>query len=840
MPLSVFEQAVFFVELFPRFIASLTTARRFFNKFASIPYVMKRMLSRILLIFFLASTFAVPSLAQETGVTFTIQDQEGKPVPFATITATSVSDPGVVARTSADSLGIAFMKLMVGKTYLVNASSAAFQPVEKEIHVVAAKNEVLLTLQLAPTLSGVTVTSSRPLMRQEDDKTIIDPANLVASSTSGYEVIEKTPGLFMDQDGNIYIHSTTPATILINGREMKMSTADIASLLKSLPPNSIASIEIVRTPSARYDASGSGGVVNVILRKGVRLGLTGSVNGGMQQGLYGNQFAGFNLNNNNGAVTTYLNVNFSRRNSMERISTKRILGADTILEQDAFTRYPSNVLYGGFGIAYDVSPKWSVSYDGRVNYTSFHNRTDNASLIQKTGTGEVFTENINRLGNKGHTLVMNHGMNAKLKIDTLGSEWSTDVSYTMALTPSSQAYGTAFSFPSLPDYEGDGDIDARRHFIAAQSDLVYKLPARITLEGGEKTSFLDFRNATEYFRQSGGTRDKDPSRTSSFHYRENINAAYLQASKTFFRNVILKSGVRMENTVMKGRQLVPGDTTFNINRTDFFPYVYLSKKVITIAGFELRAYLVYRRTIVRPVYEQLNPFPRFIDQYLSEVGNPALRPQFNHNYEANISVNEMPILAIGINQTKDIFTNVIYRADSNYVLAYRTYDNLGRNKEFYLRGLGAIPPGGKYFFVLGGQYNHNFYEGRYEDQPLSFRKGSWTFFTYHTLKVGQRTNFTLSGFIRLKGQLQFYELSTFGALNASVNHSFLNRKLTVTLSGSDIFGTNRNEFIINQGSVHASGFREGDTQRFGLNLRYNFGIRKKEEKADFLNVDIPK
>src|SRR5690606_14219987 len=221
----------------------------------------------------------------------------------------------------------------------------------------------------------------------------------------------------------------------------------------------------------------------------------------------------------------------------------------------------------------------------------------------------------------------------------------------------------------------------------------------------------------------------------------------------------------MENTVMRGRQIIPGDTTFRINRTDFFPYVYLSKKLITIAGFELRAYLVYRRTILRPVYEQLNPFPRFIDQYLSEVGNPRLRPQFNQNYEANISVNEMPILAVGLNRTKDIFTNVIYSADTNNVLAYRTYDNLGSNKEFYIRGLGAIPPGGKYFFVLGGQYNHNFYEGIYENSPLSFKRGSWTFFTYHTLKLGTRSNFTLSGFVRLRGQLQFYELSTFGALN---------------------------------------------------------------------------
>src|SRR4029078_3522570 len=136
----------------------------------------------------------------------------------------------------------------------------------------------------------VTVTSQKPLMRQEDDKTIVDPENLAASSTSSYEVIEKTPGLFVDQDGNIYINSLSPAAIYINGREMKMSTSDIATMLKSLPSNSISRIEIVRTPSEKYDASGGGGIINIVLKKGVKIGLTGSVTAGCQQGTYANKF----------------------------------------------------------------------------------------------------------------------------------------------------------------------------------------------------------------------------------------------------------------------------------------------------------------------------------------------------------------------------------------------------------------------------------------------------------------------------------------------------------------------------------------------------------------------
>jgi len=248
-----------------------------------------------------------------------------------------------------------------------------------------------------------------------------------------------------------------------------------------------------------------------------------------------------------------------------------------------------------------------------------------------------------------------------------------------------------------------------------------------------------------------------------------------------------------------------------------------------IAGYELRAYLVYRRSISRPSYSFLNPAIRIIDPYLFETGNPSLRPQFTQNYEANISVNEQPLLAIGYNDTKDVFNQVVYQVDSNKNVAYRTYDNLGRNKETYFRAVGAIPPGKKYFFVAGAQYNHNFYNGQYENEPLTFKRGSWSFFTYHSYRIRPNTQLSLNGFMRLNGQLQFYELGSFGSLNLNVSQQFLKKKLTVTASITDMFYTNWNTFFLRQGSIEADGFRKADTRRVGLNLRYNFGIRRKEE-----------
>ncbi len=787
---------------------------------------------------FLLALLSVQLQAQQIETTFKIVNSKNTPVPFASVAAIPAIDSTHPVQQISDSAGVAVFNLSQGVKYIIRASSVNYATADKGISITG--NPSTFTITLAPvskTVGSVVVTTTRPLMRQEDDKTIVDPENLAASSTNAYEIIEKTPGLFVDQDGNIYLNSTTPAIIFINGREQKMSTADIASILKSLPPNSIASIEILRTPSAKYDASGSGGIVNVVLKKGVRIGLTGSATAGIQQGKYGNEYIGINLNNNNGKATTFLNVQYSRRNSYDRIKTDRLYAPDTLLSQDAYTIYPTNSYYLGFGIGYQLSKKWEINYDSRLSFSNFKNATENFSQIKKISTNNLITNNNADIANKGNSFNVTQGISSKYKIDSLGSEWTSDLSYNYAPNNTNQLFTNTFTLPLLPVSGGDGYIQTKLYFFSAQTNLLLKLPKKLTIETGLKSTSVIFNNSTDYFRSSGSNRTKDNFRTSSYRYNESINAAYIQASKTI-SGITLKAGTRVENTAMNGKQVVPKDTSFTIHRTDFFPYIYLSKTVFKIAGYDLRAYLVYRRTISRPGYQLLNPSQRYIDQYLFETGNPALRPQFTKNYEANISVDERPIFAIGVNDTKDIFTNVIYQADSSRSVAYRTYDNLGNNKETYFRILGAIPPGKKFFFVVGAQYNHNFYQGLYENKPLSFKKGSWTLFTYQTLKVTPTTQLTLNGFARFNGQLQFYELSTFGAFNMSLNQQFLKKKMTVSVSANDIFFTNNNNFTINQGSINASGFRKADTRRFGINIRYNFGFRKREENNMF-NMESP-
>jgi iron complex outermembrane recepter protein len=778
--------------------------------------------------------------AQTRDIRIKMLEQNQSPVMGATLRLIDRADTSKIQYNATDTAGVAKFKVQTGGQYRLEAAAMGFMALSKGIR--ASEKQTVFSFTLEPdtkSLSGVTVVARKPLLRQEEDKTIVDPEPIAATSTNAYEILEKTPGLFLDQDGNVYLNSATPANIYINGREQRMSAADIANILKNLPPNSIERLEILRTPSAKYDASGSGGVVNVVLKKGIKIGRTGSVTAGLNQGRFGNQFAGFTLNNSDGGRISNFNLSYSHRNGYDQLATTRRLTEDQSLRQDAYTRQPADGVFSGFSFGFEPRKKWELNFDGRGSYNRTRPQSTNESVIGRLSSGDVLTDNLNTLRNTGNTLFLSQGVQTKYKIDSLGSELTSDVSYNFLKNDSRQVFDIDFIVPeSAKTVGGDGDIDNGRHFFAAQVDLKYKFPHKITVETGLKTALQRFNSATDYFAEVDGVRSVDPFRTNTFRYSDQIHAGYVQASKTISA-YILKAGVRLENTNMDGRQSVPSDTAFRINRTDLFPYVFLSRKIMKIAGYELRGYLIHRRSITRPAYEQLNPFPRFLDQYLYEAGNPSLRPQFARNYEFNVSAGDYPVLSIGRNDIRDIFTNVIYQDPRVTSVAYRTYDNLGKNRETYFRAVGALPPGGKYFFVLGAQYNHNEYEGLYENKPIAFSRGSWTFFTYHQLRIDKRSTLSLNGFMRLKGQLQFYELSNFGNLSLNINRLFFDRKLTVTLNVNDVFFTNRNNFNISQGNITAFGKRQNDTRRVGLNVRYNFGLKKREERNNPFNIEVP-
>ena len=786
------------------------------------------------IIFLLATCIVTTlSMSQQLKLNISIQNETKTKSLLGTAVLYSLPDSNAIStKNISDKQNF---NIAANKNYLLQVTATGMQEIWQEVVVKDSNINLSLAWRTKTTeLGGVVIVSRKQMIRQEDDKTIVDAEPLANSSSNAYEVLEKTPGAIVDQDGNVYLNSTTPAVIQINGREVKLSAADLASLLKSLPANSIVKIEILRTPSAKFDAASSGGIINIVLKKGVKLGTSGSINAGYFQGKLNTKFGGFNLNRSVNKINTSLSYNYTDRNNFEELTSKRISNEDTLYDQKSYTRYPGANHFINFGVDAEVNKKLTIGYDMRFstnkNKSSAQNDVDIIDLVSNS----IFKQNASAIQNSSTSNFISNDIYAKLKLDSLGSNWETEVSFDFFRNKNEQSYLNEYLLPATTPISGNGDIDSRKNIITVTSDLVWKLPKKYTMETGGKFNSSNSKNSSFYYVDNGGGNKLDSFQSNRFKYTEQIGSLYMQLSKTF-AGFTVKPGLRMEYTNIKGNQLFPSDTSLAINRTDFFPYLYLRRNLFKLMGFTLTGNLVYRKSISRPYYEALNPYPKFVDQYLFEVGNPRLKPQFTTTYEFNIQADDFPVVSVGINDMKDIFTNVTYQKDS---IVYRTFDNLGRNKETYVRLTGGIPPGGKYVFYAGAQYNHANYQGSYGGSPLNYKRGTWTFFTYHNFKPSKVWNFTLNGFMRLKGLQNFYEIDPVGQLNLSINRSLLNRKMNVVLSFNDMFYTNKYTFKINQPGISASGQRFNDTRRVGLTVRYNFGIKPKEEKTENFGAPV--
>ena len=769
--------------------------------------------------------FSFCSIAQKVAVSISVKNEKNEPVQNATVQILRIADSAILfVKTLKNDV---LFSLRPNSSYFINITSVGFNNIFRVIRIDSKDTVINFAASLrSKDLEGVTVTSRKPLIKQEDDKTIVDAAVLAESSTNAFEILEKTPGAVLDQDGNVYLNSATPATIYINGREVKLSASDLSSLLKSLPANSVSKIEILRNPSAKYDAQNSGGIVNIVLKKGVKLGTNGSIDVSHFQGVYGTDAIGFNVNRSGDKLNTYLSYNFTRRKNFEVYNSDRFINANILFNQSSFTKFPATINFVGAGLDYEINKKWSVGYDAKMTVNNNRSFVNNDINIQNILTGSKAGENLSLVNNRGTSFYAGNNFSSKFKIDSSGSEWINSCDYNYFKSSNTQLYNNIHILPAKNTLNGDGSTENIKNIIAFKSDITLKLKNTLTLEAGAKFNFSISKNDAAYFADSGTVKYPDAFQTNRFRYNENITAGYLQVAKTI-SGFTIKPGIRIEHTDILGHQLIPVDTTFAIKRTDLFPYVYLRHSIAKLFGFKLIGNVIVRRSTVRPYYEALNPYPKYIDQYTYEIGNPRLQPQFTTNYEFNVMADEFPVFSLGVNDIKNIFTNVTYSKGDTL---FRTFDNLGTNKEVYLRFVGGIPPGKKYFFYAGAQLNVLNYDGLYGGYPFKYKRSSWTFFMFQNYKPTPTLNLSIHGWMRVHGVFNFFELKPFGALSLSANKSILKKKMNVILSVNDPLRTNRNSFEINQPNFVATGIRYSDTRKFGVALKYNFGIKPKEEK----------
>jgi len=199
---------------------------------------------RILVFWVCVFSSSFTDVFSQTAAVVRLSNRAGEYVVGATITLIAERDSTVRWIRVTDTIGIARFPFQAGK-FRLNAEAISYRTINKLVTLSSSEEIKFIMEQDASIMQGVVITGRKPLMRQEDDKTIVDPEPIVLGSTSAYEVMEKIPGLFMDQEGNIFLNSTSPSAIWINGREQRMGVAEIAVILKSLPPNAIDRIELI-------------------------------------------------------------------------------------------------------------------------------------------------------------------------------------------------------------------------------------------------------------------------------------------------------------------------------------------------------------------------------------------------------------------------------------------------------------------------------------------------------------------------------------------------------------------------------------------------------------------
>lgn len=778
--------------------------------------------------------FVLPLFSQRVG--FLIQDTNKNPLVAALFILKS-DELSFQVQELSDDKGMVWLEKVVAGKFAVEISYLGFEDFTDSVDISAGRT--LYTFSLAPAgqiMDEIQIVAKKPLLRQDGDKIIVDPEPLLGFSTNTLEVLEATPGLIVDSDNGIFLNNTQPAAIYINGREQRTSVQDIMNILRSLPPGHILRIEIVRNPSARFDASSSGGIINIVLKKGVKLGQYGSINAGFNQGKAGNRFGGFSFNNTGSRSGFNVQANYTYDAVIEDLESARSTSLLENLQQNTENDRRNHGLFTAAGFDYTFANDDQFQYYGtfQSNQNLLDSRQFNAGFLMDS---LIFFGN-NRIENTNPQYSHRHDLGWIRKLDTIGSELEIKCSVGQSFPSSDQFYILSIEAPFSNVDEGNGKVKNIRNYFSGQIDYTKKWDKILQLETGIKSDIQQFRSDAGFTKPFGTTNITDTLRTTKYNYNDAIHAAYIQFSRDFPWKLTLKTGVRAENTNMSGNQVIPSDTSFQIRRTDFFPYVFLSRDLFSVSNFALKGFAIYRRTINRPSFQNLNPAIQVLDAFNYASGNPGLSPQFTDNFEFNISFDENPIFAIGRNYTTGIISSVLYEDPDNPVLTYNTFDNIGKSKETYFRLVGAIPPGKKYFFVVGTQYNHLEYEGVYNGLPVSFSRGSWRFFTFHNLKITKTWRLSLFGFMLVNGQQNFLELGRFGQMNLTLSKSFLDEKLNISVFGRDIFRTMETPFRLDQGGIIFEGNRYSDNQRWGMTLRYNFGLRNKKEENNLFDVPM--
>ncbi|MCY7350569.1 MAG: TonB-dependent receptor [Cytophagaceae bacterium] len=756
----------------------------------------------------LSSAFApaqnpVGAIADRGTIRGTITDANRNAVEFATIMLLKSTDSTLIKGTVADAGGLFKLENVVEGSYLVAASQVGFQKTYSQVFKLNAGQTLALPEFHLPELSNqlneVNVVAQKPFIEQQIDKTVVNVENsVVAAGNSALEVLERSPGVTVDRDGNISLKGKADVRVMIDGKPTYLSNQDLANLLRNMQASQLATIEIMTNPPAKYDAAGNAGIINIRLKKAQNMGLNGSVTLGYGYGMYGKQNGSLNLNYRQNKWNLFGTYSANRRLSWREQNITRVFRegdqVSAYFDQTAENFQRSHNQSIKAGADYFVSKNTTIGVLLNGSAGRWGQTTSNVTDIYKgmtlpdkqTLTNSVTSQPWNNLASN---------VNFKHTFDTLGSsgqprELTADLDYAFYNNNNDQTFDIrnldALGNPLTALRTDMGFQAGKVDIYSAKLDYVHPFSKTAKFEAGLKTSFVTTDNDMKFFirlQSDAPSPDSlDRSRTNQFVYRENINAAYINYSRQFKKTGV-QLGLRLEHTTARGHQITT-DSVFTRNYLNLFPSMFvrheLNKK--NSLGFS------YSYRIDRPDYGSLNPFQYFLDPYTYGQGNPYLKPQFTHAFEGTHTFGGFLTTTLNFSRTNDIMTDVLRQNDLQRV-TFQTRDNIGYRQNMGLAVSASFPvtkwwTATPYLNLSRNRYVGQLLGADLDQSFVSVQGNLQNQFTFSKNWSAELGGFYTNGF--LEGILVGKPM---GQISAGVQRQLWNKKASIRLNVRDIFWT---------------------------------------------------
>jgi len=770
-----------------------------------------------------------------------VREAGGEPAIAATVKLSRLTDTSVVATMQTDITGrFTFNDLKPGN-FNVEVSAVGFKgyrsgTIRMNAGAVAADLPVIILQKDDINLKQVEIAAQRDVIEQKVDRTVVNlGASISSTGASALEVLERMPGVMVDQSGNITFKGKTGIMVMIDDKPTYLSGDNLANYLKSIPASQLEAIELMPNPPARYDASGNAGVINIKTKKSKAAGFNGTINASVGKAAYPFTNESLAMNYRTGKFNFFANAAYDVRNYYRRLDLVRKYYDANGVQTGSYTEeayfHPLNYSPSlKLGVDYDLSRKTTLGLVLSGNINTGTNPNPVTSTL-RNGAGDI--DSVIVADNNTDSKFKNGGVNLNIfhRFDSLGRSLSFDFNYLGYDNMRTQSFKNTsfnkFGVPAASQHIID-TLPTHINIYTAKADYTHPLSGKATISTGVKTSYVNTDNAAYYYNVAGGNVTVDEGRTNRFIYKESIQAAYLNFNKEW-KHLSVQGGLRMEYTDARGHQLgnaKAADSSFVNRYASLFPTAFMQYKLDTAGNHSVR--VSFGRRIDRPYYQDLNPFVVILDKYSAFVGNPFLRPQYANNYELTYNYKKL----ISVSMVYSLITD--YQVEHDYQqgdIFFASSINLGKTISKGINANLTLAPAKWWNFSLYAQVYRNSYQGQLQNGYLDAARTFFYSTTTSQLTFGKGWSGELMATYQSKNVWGQFASQARKQVNIGLQKKILNNKGAIKLSARDIFRGNFSAGEINNlGNVKATYRNDNANRLVILGFSYSFGGSAKSQR----------